>query len=301
MKYLVTGGLGFIGSNIIEYLIQQNHKVVSIDNCSTGYKENAFNHPNVEYKNVSITNFPDLIELFEKEQCFDAVFHTAALPRVTPSIKDPLQSHDVNVNGTINVFEACRRFNINKIVFSSSSSVYGEQTNLPTSETDCHHLNPTSPYAMQKLIGEQYAKLYCDLYNMDIVCLRYFNVFADRQPTEGAYVPVIGIWLRQYANGEPITITGDGEQTRDFVHVKDVVNANLEAINIQGFQEFNVGSGESYSLNELADLFPCEKKYIEARNEPKHTQASTVKLETYSNWKSVNSDVKVYIEDRVNL
>jgi UDP-glucose 4-epimerase len=176
---------------------------------------------------------------------------------------------------------ACKKHNVKNIVFSSSSSVYGEPKYHPTEENA--ELNPMSPYALQKLHGEQYAKLFCELYKMNICCLRYFNVYGNREPTEGAYVPVIGIWLRQYKQGKNLTITGDGKQTRDFVNVLNVAEANYgAAFNApEGFSVFNVGSGKNYELNVAARWICSDEskiEYISPRIEPKTTLADISKL-----------------------
>ncbi len=296
-KAIIVGGAGFIGSNVVDYIVNSEYKwdeIIVIDNLSTGKKENV----NLKAKliNADIRNFEEIEHYFK-----DAthVWHLAALPRVEPSIKDPILFNDINVNGTLNVFMACKKHNVKNIVFSSSSSVYGEPNIHPTKED--LELNPMSPYALQKLHGEQYAKLFCDLYQMNICCLRYFNVYGNREPTEGAYVPVIGIWLKQYKQGKNLTITGDGKQTRDFVNVFNVAEANYgAAFNApRGFSVFNVGSGENFELNIVARWI-CDDEskieYIPPRIEPKITLADISALKNMLGNKNYSSfSLKDYI------
>lgn len=273
MKCLVTGGLGFIGSHLVDELIKQGHKVYIVDNLSTGKRENL-NPKAVFYENgiVSRTFWKQMHEV-------DVVYHTAALPRIQPSIKNPIKSHKTNVNGTLNVLEYCRRYKA-KLIFSGSSSIF-KGDSLPTKETDAKE--PKSPYSLQKWLCEQYIELYHKLYGLDYVILRYFNVYGPRQLTEGAYACVLGIFLNQKEQGKPLTITNDGEQRRDFTHVKDVVRANIMAIDWQG--TFNIGAGKNYSINELADLVGGEKEYIGYRKgEVKSTLCDNSKAQSMG-WK----------------
>ena len=278
-KAVVVGGAGFIGSNVVDKILSSNEswdEVVVIDNFSTGKIENI--DPRASIVDADIRNFNEIQEHFKGAEC---VWHLAALPRVEPSIKDPVLFNDINVNGTLNVFTACKNHNVKKIVFSSSSSVYGEPIEHPTPEHA--DFNPMSPYALQKLHCEQYAKLFCDLYDMNISCLRYFNVYGKREPTEGAYVPVIGIWLRQLRQGKKLTITGDGNQTRDFINVFDVAEANYVASHRppKGFSVYNVGSGKNYVLNDVARWICRDEskiEYIEPRVEPRITLADVRNL-----------------------
>lgn len=285
-KAIVIGGAGFIGSNVVDRIINSDFnwdEVLVIDNLSTGKKENI--NPKAKFLFADIRNFNEIESHFENASC---VWHLAALPRVEPSIHDPITFNDINVNGTLNVFMAAKKHGVKNIVFSSSSSVYGEPENHPTDENE--KLNPMSPYALQKLHGEQYAKLFCELYNMNICCLRYFNVYGNREPTEGAYVPVIGIWLRQYRQGKKLTITGNGKQTRDFVNVLNVADANYVAAfkAPSGFSVFNVGSGKNYQLNTVARWICSDEEkiqYIAPRIEPKITLANIEKLKNMASKK----------------
>jgi UDP-glucose 4-epimerase len=301
MKSIVTGGAGFIGSNVVDQLVKLNHEVVVVDDFSTGKQENINPKATVYQVDIADNIAPELVPenlsgIFGNA---DYIFHLAALPRVEPSIVDPIESHRINVDGTFNVFWAARLAGVKNIVFSSSSSVYGDAKTQPITEQE--PLAPMSPYALQKLVNEQYAKLFCELYDMNITCLRYFNVYGHREPTEGSYVPVVGIWLRQLAAQEPLTITGDGEQSRDFVNVFDVSNANIACMNaeLKGFDVFNVGSGQSYELNYLASLISDDKKYIEPRIEPRYTKSDISKLMAKTNWKPEVS-IKDYLVELVD-
>lgn len=237
-------------------------------------------------------------ELTQMFYGFDTVFHLAAHPRVEPSIKDPVAYHNLNVNTTLNVLEAARLAKIKKVIFSSSSSIYGDPSHLPTGED--HDIGPMSPYGLHKQIGEEYCKLYTELYGLKTVSLRYFNVYGERQPFDGSYVPVIGIWMDQYKRGQKLRITGDGTQTRDFVHVKDVARANLLAVDAPWPSSktlaLNVGSGVNYSLNEIASWFKTYKQYIEKRNEPHTTKADIRSAGVVLGWKP-EIDLKDWVQE----
>jgi len=299
-KSLVIGGAGFIGSNLVDRLVANSkesadEQIIVLDNLSTGKMQNINGSRKVKFVFGDICQYDQIEEFFEN---IDTVYHFAALPRVEPSIKDPIEFNKINVDGTLNVFWAAKKHGVKKIVFSSSSSVYGEPKIHPTPETA--EMNPMSPYALQKLHCEQYAKLFCELYGMNITCLRYFNVAGNREPTEGMYVPVIGIWLRQFKAGEQLTITGDGRQIRDFVNVSDVAAANEAAALYapNGFNIYNVGSGKSYELNEVARWIAPEDriKYIPERIEPKKTLADISKLTEMTNGRiNPPEDLKEYV------
>ena len=258
MKCLVTGGAGFIGSNLVDRLIDDDHEVVVIDDLSTG-KEEYLNDKAVFIKyDISRTIEYDGDVYYGLTKHFkdvDVVFHLAALARVQPSIENPIEYHKVNVDGTLNVLKASVDANVKRFVFSSSSSVYGDvkQENLPTTEES--ELNPMSPYALHKLIGEQYCKLFSELYGLETICLRYFNVYGERQAIEGAYSLVMGIFTNQILNNKPLTINGNGKQRRDFTYVGDVVNANIKSATTEtkfNGDIFNIGNGSNRSVNELA-------------------------------------------------
>ena len=297
IKSVVVGGAGFIGSNVVDLLIEKNHEVVVVDNLSTGKAENI--NPEAEFLPLDIAASNNTEVILELRRAFhgaDTVYHLAALPRVEPSIINPTESHKINVDGTYNVFWAAKLENIKRVVFSSSSSIYGNAS-CPTPEF--HAKIPMSPYALQKLINEQYAELFCSLYGMNISCLRYFNVYGHREPTEGSYVPVIGIWLRQWRLGLPLTITGNGTQSRDFVNVLDVARANILAAEKAppGYSCYNVGSGTSKTLNSIASLISSNIEYLPPRIEPSYTLAMINKIETELGWKSEISLEKYLLEE----
>ena len=290
-KSLVTGGLGFIGSNLVDLLIENDHEVSVIDNLSTGNEDYA--NILAKYHIKDIRNYKDIAPLFKN---IDYVFHLAALPRVEPSIIDPLTSDDINTKGSLNVFFAAKESNVKKVIFSSSSSVYGDLA--PKKITEKEPLSPLSPYAQQKLFGEQYLTLFHKLYGLNSTSLRYFNVYGNRQPLEGSYVPVIGIWFRQIEAGGLPTITGDGKNRRDFVNVKDVARANLLStqLSTDGHTAFNIGSGKNYSLNEICDHVSVERNYIDPRLEPQFTLADWSKARKVLKW-SPDIDVIDWIKE----
>ncbi len=259
MRCLVTGGCGFIGSHIVDALVGEGHKVVALDDLSAGARDQL--NPNAELVEASVADGEAVRAAMEGATW---VFHLAALPRVQQSVDDPVGTHAVNVNGTLNVLQAAREHGVEQVVISSSSSVYGEQdTHLMTEDLAP---NPMSPYGLHKLIGEQYADLFASLFGMRIVSLRYFNVYGPRQSAEGAYALVIPLFLRLRDEGKPLTVYGDGDQTRDYVHVEDVARANLHAASSElpagRAVALNVGSGEETSVNEIAELVGGEVEHI---------------------------------------
>ena len=285
MKCIVTGGAGFIGSNLVDKLVDDGHEVIVIDNLSTGRKENLNEKAKFYHKDLTEMRRETDFSIFEG---VDVVFHLACLARVQLSIEDPHLYHDKNVNGLVNVLEGCRKHGVGRLVFSSSSSVYGDAEEVPTSE-NCK-LDPMSPYALHKLIGEQYCKLYSELYGIDTVSLRYFNVYGDRQPTEGAYCLVMGIFAGQRLNNQPMTIRGDGEQRRDFTHVDDVVEANIKAakygypyLEVSG-ETFNIGNGDNRSVNQIADMIGGDRINVDPVIEPKETLANYDKANKVLGW-----------------
>lgn len=259
MKCCVTGGCGFIGSHIVDALIQAGHEVTVLDDLSTGFSENLNSKAKLIKK--SITDYDVVKDAFEG---VDWVFHLAAWARVVRSVEDPIGTHNVNVNGTLNVFWAAKECGVKRVIYSSSSSVNGDQDTHVMRED--MSTQPKSPYALHKLIGEQYATMFARIYEMDIVSLRYFNVYGPRQLVEGAYALVIGKFLRQKSQGEPMTIYGDGEQTRAYTYVGDVVRANLMAAEaeLEPNQNtiLNIGTGEETSVNEVAAKIGGEVNHI---------------------------------------
>ena len=293
MRVIVTGGVGFIGSNLVDRLIDDGHEVIVIDNLSTGRKENLNEKAKFYHKDLTEMRRETDFSIFEG---VDVVFHLACLARVQLSIEDPHLYHDKNVNGLVNVLEGCRKHGVGRLVFSSSSSVYGDAEEVPTSES-CK-LNPMSPYALHKLVGEQYCKLYSELYGIDTVSLRYFNVYGNRQPTEGAYCLVMGIFAGQRLNNQPMTIRGDGEQRRDFTHVDDVVDANIRCMEYFGVEfkgdVYNIGNGDNRSVNEIADLIDGDRISVQPVIEPKETLANYDKANKVLGW-SPKGDLEQWI------
>ena len=270
-KVVVTGGAGFIGSHLVDALIKRNFSVHVVDNFSTGKRERL--DPAAVLHEADIRDGRALESIFRGA---DYVFHTAALARVEPSIREPLPAHDVNINGTFTVLLASRDAGVKRVVYSASSSAYGNQDRLPLSED--MPPRPMSPYALQKFVGEQYCRLFAELYGMGTVSLRYFNVYGPRQTTaaDGPYATVIGIFLEQRQNGQPLTIVPDGTQRRDFTHVRDIVAANLLAMNsdrVGSGEVLNVGTGRNYSVREVADLIGGRTMFVDPRVEPKETRA----------------------------
>jgi nucleoside-diphosphate-sugar epimerase len=281
-KVLVTGGAGFIGSNLVDELVNQKIEVVIIDNLSTGNRDNINKQATFlehDLCSISSSRLKDILE------DIDVVFHLAALARVQPSIDDPLPYNEANVTATLNLLHACCRANVKRLVYSASSSCYGNTNKVPQKEDD--PINPLSPYGLQKYIGELYCKLFSDIYSLDTVSLRYFNVYGERMNLTGAYCLVTGIFARQMQAGSPLTITNDGNQKRDFTYVGDVVQANILAAKYShklNGHVFNIGNGNNVSINQVADMFGGIKKYGEKRLEPFETLAENSKAKNILNW-----------------
>jgi UDP-glucose 4-epimerase len=287
-KIIVTGGAGFIGSHIVDALVAGGYEVHIIDNMSAGKVENVNSKATLHI--VDIRDKEKLLPVFKNVKY---VFHEAAMPQVQYSIENPVETNEVNVIGTLNVLEASRINKIQRVIFASSSSIYGDQENLPITEK--MEIRPLSPYGAQKYISEMYMKLYAEIYGVETVSLRYFNVYGVRQSATGAYASVIPKFIEFRQKGEKLTITGDGEQTRDFVNIKDVVSANLLAMTemkVGRGEVLNIGAGEQYSVNNIAKLIGGEIAYIPPRIEPKNTQASIVTAKEFLNW-----EPRVAIED----
>jgi UDP-glucose 4-epimerase len=252
MKYIVTGGAGFIGSHIVEELALQQHEVVILDNFFSGKMENV--QPFLKKKNVtlvqgSITDLPLLKKIFEGA---DGIFHEGAIASVPRSITNPLETNEANVTGTLNVLIAARDSGVQKVLFASSSSVYGNTPTLPKREDMTP--NPLSPYAVSKLTGEHYLKVFSEVYGFKTLSLRYFNVFGPRQDPKSEYAAVIPRFITKILRHDSPTIYGDGGQTRDFTYVKDVVQANIRAMECDAQGVFNVAYCKRIDLNELASL-----------------------------------------------
>jgi nucleoside-diphosphate-sugar epimerase len=250
-KFLVTGGAGFIGSNIVEELLKQNKIVRVLDNFATGKRENILkfkDNPNFELFEGDLRSF-HIIRAAVKGM--DYILHQGALPSVPRSINDPLTSNDVNILGTLNILEAAKEFKVKRVVYASSSSIYGDIETLPKTET--MPVNPLSPYALSKYTAERYCQIFTEIYGLETVCLRYFNVFGPNQDPTSQYSAVIPKFIRLMLDGERPIIYGDGSQSRDFTYVSNNVKANLLACTAEGIagEVFNIACGERYTLLEL--------------------------------------------------
>ena len=284
MKYVVVGGAGFIGSNIVDKLVEQNHEVVIIDNLSTGKMENVNPKASVEYIDISNVNeCPNMVEIMSGA---DALFLLAAKARVQPSIENPVEYETNNTIGTLNVLKCASDAGVRRVVYSASSSAYGDTEKLPSVESD--PINPLSPYGAQKYYGEVMCKMFSEVYGLETVSLRYFNIYGERQNVGGAYAMVIGIFVDQLLNGKPMTIRGDGEQRRDFTYVGDVVNANIlasQSENVGNGEVINIGNGDNRSINDIADMIGGERIHREPVIEPKETLADNSLAEELLGWK----------------
>jgi UDP-glucose 4-epimerase len=249
MKVLVTGGAGFIGSNLVKRLVEDRHEVVVLDNFLSGHRKNLAPFPQVRLVEGDTRNAEDVDRSMEGAE---VVFHLAASVGNKRSIDEPRLDADINVMGTVTVLEAARKFRVRKLVASSSAGIFGELRTFPIRED--HPVEPDTPYGSSKLCMEKHCLAYAKLYDLEAVCLRYFNVYGPNQRFD-AYGNVIPIFVFKMLRGEPITIFGDGDQTRDFVNVRDVVQANLRAASTNGVSgAFNLGSGTRVSINALVKL-----------------------------------------------
>ena len=252
--YLVTGGAGFIGSHLVETLLERGETVLCLDNLSTGKIENISQFELNERFMFFKADIRDLNTLQRLMQGVDYVFHEAALGSVQRSVEDPMTTHEINATGTLNVFNAARETGVKRVVYASSSSIYGDSETLPKVENMIPA--PKSPYAVTKLTGEHYATVFTELFGLEVVSLRYFNVFGPRQDPFSDYAAVIPIFVRQLLRGESPTIFGDGTQSRDFTYVQNVVDANLRACEAKrvGGKVFNIACGSRINLNDLLTL-----------------------------------------------
>lgn len=279
-KIIITGGAGFIGSYIVDALVGDGYEVHIVDNLYSGKKENVNTKAILHI--VDIREKEKLIPIFKDAKY---VFHEAALPQVQYSIENPIETNEINVEGTLNVLEASRINKVKRVIFASSSAVYGNQDTLPITED--MQANPLSPYGAQKYISEVYMKLYAQIYGVETVSLRYFNVYGPRQSASGAYASVIPKFVEFRQKNEPLLITGDGEQTRDFVNVRDIVSVNILAMKgdkVGKGEVLNIGGSNQYSINHIAKLVGGEISYIPPRIEPRKTQASIAKVKELLNW-----------------
>lgn len=300
MNAIVTGGAGFIGSHMVDRLVAEGFNVTVIDNLANGRLDNLEHHKGkIKFINADISDYS--IDFNNYFQDSEYVFHFAALADIVPSIKEPIKYHKANVDGTINILQAAKNSKkLKKFVYAASSSCYGIPDKYPTSEDSA--LLPEYPYAHTKRIGEEYVRHWGQIYNMPVISMRFFNVYGPRHRTSGTYGAVFGVFLAQIINNKPLTIVGDGKQTRDFTFVTDVVDACYVAAKSNITNEImNVGSDDTYSINYLAKLLGGEKVYIPKRpGEPDCTHADITKIKTLLNWSpkvSFEEGVQIMLEN----
>jgi UDP-glucose 4-epimerase len=303
MRSIVTGGAGFIGSHIVDKLIELGHEVVVIDNESAIVHEKFYYNEKATYHKLDIADYDSTRSLYTNT---DYVFHCAAESRIQPAIENPLLAVRTNTLGTATVLQCSREAKVKRVMYSSTSSGYGLANEPPLEETmpdDC-----LNPYSVSKVSGEKLCRMYSDLFGLDTVIFRYFNVYGPREPLKGPYAPVVGLFLRQKKAGEALTIVGDGNQRRDFTHVVDVVDANIKAMQYDnkssfGFELkgniFNVGTGKNHSVLELARMISDTVKFIPARPaEARITLANSGKLISWLNWRPTKN-IEDYIKENL--
>lgn len=295
MKYLVTGGCGFIGSNLVDRLIADCHEVNVIDNLSSDAHDEFYFNEKAKYNHHCVTDYVMTSDMYDG---VDVVFHLAAEARIQNCVEDPLKAVEVNVLGTATVLQLSRKHRVKKVLLSSTSAIYGNTgKSNEAAPPDC-----LNAYSVSKHSAEELCKLYSKMYGLETHIFRYFNVFGERQPVKGQYAPVIGIFGRQKAAGETLTIVGSGEQRRDFVHVSDVVEANILLAN-HDFGDtnlltriFNVGTGKNYSVNEIAKMVGGSTKHLPPRPGEAKTTLANIDGIGYLGWKP-KIDVETWIKN----
>tara|TARA_E500000178_G_scaffold342622_1_gene388133 strand:- start:1116 stop:2021 length:906 start_codon:yes stop_codon:yes gene_type:complete len=298
IKSIVTGGAGFVGSNLTEHLLKIGHKVVVLDNFISGKKKNLPNHnKNLKIIKIDISSSKNLDKYFIKA---DYVFHLAGLAEIIPSIKNPKKYFINNVIGTLNVVEAAKKVKIKKLIYAASSSCYGSPKKFPTSEND--KIDIKHPYGLTKFLGEEIVLKYASIFKMPNISFRFFNVYGPRLNVSGQYSAVFGNFLKQKSSNKPLTIVGDGKQTRDFIHVEDLIKAFIKVAKSKLENKiYNLGSGKETSINNIADLFGGKKIFIPKRlNEPRRSLASILKIKKDINWRpviTIQEGVKRLLDD----
>ena len=296
MKYVVTGGAGFIGSNLVDSLIEKNNEVHIIDNFLSGKIQNC--HSNAIIHELDIADEKNLNAIRNIFVGANTIFHCAAVARVQPSIQNPIHYEKNNTIGVVNSLKAAVDSKVKRFIYSASSSAYGPTEKLPSIESD--PVNPISPYAAQKYYGEVVCKMFSEVYGLETVSLRYFNVYGEKQNLGGAYATVVGIFLDQLQHDKPLTINGDGKQKRDFTYVGDVVKANILASTSKKVgrgEVINIGSGTNISINEVANMIGDKFKFKKALKEPFANLASIEKAKKLLDWEpkmNLNSWIASY-------
>ena len=298
-KSVITGGAGFIGSNLTNRLLDMGHKVIVLDNFVSGKRSNLSHHNNKNLKivNIDISKSENLDKYFKK---VDYIFHLAALAEIIPSFKNPKKYFVNNVIGTLNVLNAAKKTKIKKMIYAASSSCYGAPKKFPTSERD--KIDLKNPYAVTKFIGEELVMRYALMFNMPNISFRFFNVYGPRSNISDQYSAVIGNFLSQTKSKKALTVVGDGKQTRDFIHVDDLVNAFIKIIKSKFVNKiYNLGSGKRTSINTIARIFGGKKKFIPIRpGEPKNSVADIKKIKKDINWKpkiSIEQGIKKLLKN----
>lgn len=284
-RAIVTGGAGFIGSHIVDALLDLGVEVIVIDNESADCHESFYWNERAQNYKLDICDYEKISPLFVN---VDVVFHLAAEARIQPAIKNPLLAVRVNAIGTCNVLQAAHARGVRRVIYSSTSSAYGRKNSPPQVESmrnDC-----LNPYSVSKVCGEELCKMYNQLYGLETISFRYFNVYGERQPTRGQYAPVIGLFMKQKAEGNPCTIVGDGKQRRDYTYVGDVVRANLLAAATEESkalgQLFNVGTGQNYNIFDLVEMVQNDHMFIPPRpGESRETLADITKIKALLGWR----------------
>jgi len=299
MNFLITGGCGFIGSNAVDYLIEQGHTVTVIDNLSADVHETFYFNEKASYYHYDVLDYVMCSDVFKIAQP-DYILHLAAEARIQNCIEDPTKAYETNLLGTLNMLALCKKYGVKRLVLSTTSAIYGLKNTGPLHEdmpADC-----LNSYSLSKWNAEQACKMYSSMYGVDTACLRYFNVYGPRQPKKGPYAPVIGIFNRLKNEGKPLTVVGDGEQTRDYIHVDDVVDANILACNYTSNicgEVFNVGTGKNYSVNWIANKIEKDLSkiiYIPSRiGEARDSLANIYKIKTKLGW-----EPKINLNDWLN-
>lgn len=298
MKSLVTGGAGFIGSHIVDKLVDLGHEVVVIDNETSNVHENFYHNDAAKYHLLDIADYEGTKDLYNN---VDYVFHCAAESRIQPTILNPLGAVRTNVLGTATVLQCSRESGVKKVMYSSTSSGYGLKNDPPLNEEmpdDC-----LNPYSVSKISGEKLCKMYYNLFGLKTVTFRYFNVYGPREPLKGPYAPVVGLFLRQFREGKSLTIVPDGTQRRDFTHVVDVVTANILAMDVDHDhygEIFNVGTGTNHSVLELANMISEDIKMIEPRlGEAYITLADNSKIRNVLGWEPTKN-IEDYVQEELS-